>query len=211
MVRRHAHLIDCLLKWQIDLVAACCLLVLLLPVFLAIAILVAMDGGPIFYRHRRVGRGGRPFDCWKFRTMVLDADVCLAEYLRFHPEAMVEWQSELKLARDPRVTSVGAMLRKLSLDELPQLWNVVIGDMSLVGPRPVTESELRDKYGSRARLVTTVKPGLTGLWQISGRNDIDYAQRIAMDISYVNSRNLALDLIILARTPRIIFAGTGAR
>jgi exopolysaccharide production protein ExoY len=198
-------------KRDVDFVCAGFLLLLVLPLSLLIASLVAIDGGPVFYRHQRVGQNGEAFGCWKFRTMVMDAEQCLSEYLRFHPEARAQWQSEQKLTPDPRVTGIGGILRKFSLDELPQLWNVVIGDMSLVGPRPVTQGELTEKYGTHAMLVTSVKPGVTGLWQISGRNDTGYDRRIALDIRYICQGNLLLDLLILARTPRSVLSGTGAR
>jgi lipopolysaccharide/colanic/teichoic acid biosynthesis glycosyltransferase len=209
--RQFGPLLSDVLKRDLDFAGALCLLLLATPIGILIALLVAMDGGPVFYRHCRVGRNGQLFRCLKFRTMVMDAEECLSEYLRLHPESVNEWQGEQKLTRDPRVTGIGSMLRKLSLDELPQLWNVLVGEMSLVGPRPVTEGELREKYGSQANLVTSIKPGLTGLWQISGRNDTVYQQRVAMDVSYVRSRTLLLDLLILLRTPRRVLAGTGAR
>jgi lipopolysaccharide/colanic/teichoic acid biosynthesis glycosyltransferase len=195
----------------VDIIVASGLLLLIVPVGILIALLVAMDGGPVFYRHRRIGWHGKPFGCLKFRTMLPDAEVCLSEYLRFNPEFLAEWRGERKLARDPRVTGIGNLLRKFSLDEFPQLWNVLVGEMSLVGPRPVTEGELSEKYGAHANLITSVKPGLTGLWQVNGRNDTDYQQRIALDVAYVRSRTLLLDFQILLRTPRQILAATGAR
>lgn len=197
-------------KRGIDLVGAAVLCVVLAPVFLIVSLLVALDGGPVFYRHRRVGRFGVPFGCLKFRTMILGADQCLNEYLLYHPQAEHEWMCEQKLQFDPRITPIGRFLRRTSLDELPQLVNVLSGDMSLVGPRPVTEGELRH-YGAATADYLSVRPGITGLWQISGRNDVSYARRVALDQAYVATLSLWRDLVILFKTPAVVFSKRGAR
>jgi undecaprenyl-phosphate galactose phosphotransferase len=170
-----------------------------------------MDGGPAVFAHRRVGRGCRFFGCLKFRTMVVGAEEALSEYLALHPEAAEEWKREQKLGFDPRITGMGKLLRRTSLDELPQLVNVLRGEMSLVGPRPVTKAEIDEKYGAHARLCTSVRPGLTGLWQVSGRNDISYPERVALDIRYVTSQSLVEDVRILFRTAGVVLNRSGAR
>ncbi|WP_112662534.1 sugar transferase [Microvirga flavescens] len=197
-------------KRAFDIVSSALLLFLALPLFAVIALFVAMDGGPVFFAHKRIGRGGKVFGCLKFRTMILDAEGCLNEYLSHHPHAAIEWQREQKLNFDPRVTAIGRFLRSSSLDELPQLINVLLGDMSLVGPRPVTSSELTH-YGSSVEFYKSVRPGITGLWQVSGRNDVGYATRVALDERYVREWNLALDASILLRTPMVVLSRQGAR
>jgi Undecaprenyl-phosphate galactose phosphotransferase WbaP len=202
---------EAILKRGIDIVGAAVLLVLLAPVFAFVMLLVSMDGGPAIFAHQRVGRDGKPFGCLKFRTMVVGAEECLREYLALHPEEAEEWQREQKLAFDPRVTGIGRMLRRTSLDELPQLMNVLRGEMSLVGPRPVTQSEIEERYGRFAVVATSVRPGVTGLWQVSGRNDIDYERRVALDVRYVAEWSLAQDIRILFMTIRVVLDRSGAR
>ncbi|KAB0267737.1 sugar transferase [Microvirga brassicacearum] len=197
-------------KRVVDVIGASFLLILGIPVFLAVAALVAIDGGPVFFRHRRVGKKGRTFGCIKFRTMILGAEECLGEYLSYHPEAQMEWAKEQKLSFDPRVTAIGRFLRLSSLDELPQLINVIKGDMSLVGPRPVTQGELAH-YGFATSIYKSVRPGITGLWQVSGRNDVGYDTRVRLDEQYVKNWNLAADLQILLRTPAVVISRRGAR
>jgi exopolysaccharide production protein ExoY len=197
-------------KRAFDASAALFLLILAAPLFAVVALLASMDGGPVFFRHRRVGRGGVLFGCWKFRTMILDAEPCLEEYFLYHPNALDEWQREQKLAFDPRITPIGKFLRRSSLDELPQLLNVLVGEMSLVGPRPVTVEELRH-YGKAAPLYMSARPGITGLWQVSGRNDVGYAQRVALDEQYLQRGGALLDLLILYRTIGVVFSRRGAR
>lgn len=197
-------------KRAIDIFGSLVLLVLLAPVFALVALLVSMDGGPAIFTHRRVGRDGRPFGCLKFRTMVVGAEECLAEFLAFHPAAAAEWHSDQKLGFDPRITAVGKLLRRTSLDELPQLLNVLRGEMSLVGPRPVTEAELDERYGPYARLCISVKPGLTGLWQVSGRSHLDYRQRVALDVEYVTHWSFAEDIRILFKTTAVVLGRSGA-
>jgi exopolysaccharide production protein ExoY len=199
-----------LAKRGFDAVSASLLLCLSLPLLIIIAAIVPIDGGPVLYLHRRVGAGGRSFRCIKFRTMIPDAELCLDEYFSYHPQAEAEWVSERKLTFDPRVTAIGRLLRQSSLDELPQLINVIKGEMSLVGPRPVTLPELAN-YGSSAELYKSVRPGMTGLWQVSGRNDVSYATRVTLDEHYVRDWSLGLDIWILFQTPRVLFAKLGAR
>jgi lipopolysaccharide/colanic/teichoic acid biosynthesis glycosyltransferase len=177
----------------------------LLPVFAVVSILVLCDGGfPIIYRRRVVGLAGT-FDAFKFRTMVRNADSILAAA----PRLKAEFERNFKLKNDPRITRVGAVLRRYSLDELPQLVNVLRGQMSLVGPRMITEAEL-GKYGAQRRLVFSVKPGMTGYWQVRGRQSVSYEERVAMDAHYVTQWSLIMDLRILAATPRKVFKREGA-
>jgi len=169
---------------------------------LVLAGLVRMTSrGPAFYRHERVGRSGRPIGCLKLRTMVVDADARLAELLASDPALAEEFALTFKLKTDPRVTRIGRLLRRTSLDELPQLVNVLRGEMSLVGPRPITEEEMR-RYGQYMPIVLSARPGMTGLWQVSGRNDVSYATRVALDVQYAFGQSLGGDLTILARTVR---------
>ena len=199
-----------IIKRLIDVIGSLALLVLFSPLFLVVALMVSLDGGPVFYRHKRIGRDGKPFGCLKFRTMILGAEACLNEYLSYHPEQRREWEQDQKLAFDPRVTAISNVLRRLSLDELPQLVNVLVGEMSLVGPRPVTEGELKH-YGAAASAYLAVRPGLTGPWQASGRNDVSYATRVAMDEAYVRNFSLWNDIVILLRTPGVVLSKKGAR
>jgi len=187
-------------KRGFDVLAASLALVFLSPLFLMLMALVKFsDGGSIFYGHRRIGHNGKSFRCLKFRTMRPDGDRILQDYLKANPAAYEEWRATRKLQDDPRVTVVGSVLRKLSLDELPQLVNIVRGEMSMVGPRPVVEDEL-ELYDSAAVYYLRSRPGLTGLWQISGRNDVSYATRIAFDTQYVQNWSLLKDFSIVVRT-----------
>jgi exopolysaccharide production protein ExoY len=197
-------------KRAMDIAGAALLLLLTAPAFLVLALLVRMDGGRIFYAHERIGRGGQAFGCLKFRSMVVDADKRLAELLARDPAARAEWDATRKLKNDPRVTWVGRFLRASSLDELPQLINVLKGEMSLVGPRPVQASELAVFYGAAAQHYMQVRPGITGPWQVSGRNDTSYAQRVALDVAYVAKPSLLNDIRILLRTPIAVLARRGA-
>jgi lipopolysaccharide/colanic/teichoic acid biosynthesis glycosyltransferase len=193
-----------------DILGAGALLLLALPAFLVIAALVKLDGGKVFYAHERVGRGGRLFGCLKFRSMVVDSDQRLAVLLARDPAARAEWDATRKLKNDPRVTAIGRFLRASSLDELPQILNVLRGEMSLVGPRPVQASELAAFYGAAAQHYMMVRPGITGPWQISGRSDTSYAQRVALDVAYVTKPSLWTDVKILLRTPVAVLARRGA-
>lgn len=197
------------LKRLLDVIASALLLLLLLPVFTVIYALVRRDGGPLIFSHERIGRGGKKFGCMKFRTMVPNAEVVLEKLLATDAAARELWEREFKLKDDVRITSIGRFLRATSLDELPQLWNVLRGDMSLVGPRPIVERELQ-KYGVSAPVYLSATPGMTGLWQISGRNDVDYETRVNLDTSYVTNWSLLEDLRILLRTFDVVVRRVGA-
>ncbi|MEO3998803.1 sugar transferase [Mesorhizobium sp. CAU 1732] len=197
-------------KRGLDIVCAALGLLAISPLFLLLAGLVKFsDRGPVFYGHRRIGRGGRHFYCLKFRTMAVDSEKALANYLRDNPEAREEWEATRKLKHDPRVTRVGAVLRKLSLDELPQIINILLGDMSLVGPRPVVHDEL-ENYGNAAHHYLRTRPGLTGLWQISGRNDVSYDTRVKFDTQYVENWSLAQDIRIIVLTVPAVCLSRGS-
>ena len=196
-------------KRALDLALGLALIPFALPIIGLIAILVRRDdGGAPFFGHTRVGREGAEFRCWKIRTMVPDAETRLAEHLAADPKAAAEWEAEVKLTHDPRITRLGAFLRKTSLDELPQLWNVLKGDMSFVGPRPVPKKEL-EKYGAFKPSYLAVRPGITGLWQVSGRNEVSYAERVQLDVDYHRNHDLAMDLGILVRTAGVVLRPTG--
>ncbi|TPN89773.1 sugar transferase [Mesorhizobium sp. CU2] len=199
-----------LLKRSFDIFGSLAGLALLSPLFLMVALLVKLsDGGSIFYGHKRIGRGGRIFSCLKFRTMVQDGERVLNAYLAANPEAKAEWIATRKLKNDPRVTRVGQVLRKLSLDELPQILNILQGDMSLVGPRPVVRDEL-EIYGSAAVYYLKSRPGLTGLWQVSGRNDVSYDTRVAFDRHYVENWSLLQDIRIIFKTVPAVWMSRGS-
>jgi exopolysaccharide production protein ExoY len=199
------------LKRAFDLAGALGLIVALLPVLLLIALLVKADGGPALFAHERIGRGGRRFGCLKFRSMVVDSAERLEALLAADPEARAQWEATRKLKRDPRVTTIGRFLRASSLDELPQLINVLRGEMSLVGPRPVQAAELAAHYGPVAAAhYASVRPGMTGLWQVSGRNNTSYAERVALDLRYLANPTLLGDLRILLRTPFAVLGRRGA-
>jgi Undecaprenyl-phosphate galactose phosphotransferase WbaP len=208
--QRLFHLRSALTKRAMDCAASALLLVLLAPVFALIAIAVKLTSkGPVLYGHLRQGRHGRLFRALKFRTMVVGADRVLADYLCSHTECLPEWQRTQKLKNDPRITKVGKWLRRSSLDELPQLINVLIGEMSLVGPRPIVADEIA-KYGRVYGLYTRVLPGITGLWQVSGRNNTTYEERVAYDEHYVHNWSVWLDLFILVRTIGTVISAEGA-
>jgi Undecaprenyl-phosphate galactose phosphotransferase WbaP len=182
----------------------------LLPFLILIGLAVKLDSrGPALYGHRRLGQGGAPFKAWKFRSMVKDADQKLERYLSEHPEARREWEETRKLKDDPRVTRVGRFLRRTSLDEFPQIINVLKGEMSLVGPRPIVEAEIV-KYGDAYERFSRMTPGMTGLWQVSGRSDTGYGERVALDCYYSQSWSVWLDLFILSKTIGVVFHGRGA-
>lgn len=197
-------------KTLLDVSATLTLGTLLLPLILAIAIVVSIDSpGPIFYGQYRLGQGAHPFKAWKFRSMVMNADEVLSDYLDNHPEQRAIWERDHKLKDDPRVTRVGRFLRRTSLDELPQLWNVLRGEMSLVGPRPIVDKEIW-RYAEKFELYTRVLPGITGLWQVSGRNDVSYDERVNLDAYYVRNWSVWLDIHILLRTLWVVLIGDGA-
>lgn len=200
-----------LLKRTMDLTLIVVAAPLLLPIFAVISVLVKwFSPGPIFYGHERIGRDWKKFKAWKFRSMIPNADAVLQTYLEEHPELREEWERDHKLKNDPRIIpGIGAVIRQLSLDELPQLWNVVRGEMSLVGPRPIVDAEI-DKYRDTFPLYLKVTPGITGLWQISGRNNTTYEERITLDAYYVRNWSPWLDSYILARTVKTVLLREGA-
>jgi lipopolysaccharide/colanic/teichoic acid biosynthesis glycosyltransferase len=186
------------------------ILVLLIPLITIICIAIWLqDGGPILFGHQRIGQGGRSFTCLKFRTMAKDAEARLAALLADDPDARAEWALDFKLRRDPRVTPLGDLLRRSSLDELPQLLNVIRGEMSLVGPRPIVLAET-PRYGWRIRQYSAVKPGITGLWQVSGRSDVSYRRRVAMDCLYVRRKTVLLDCWLLVLTVPAVLLRRGS-
>lgn len=197
-----------MIKRLVDCVLAVIALIMLSPIFALFWLLVAMDGGPVIYRHTRIGKDGKLFACYKFRTMIVGAHDLFDEFLALHPAASTEWQEAQKLDLDPRITSIGGFLRRTSLDELPQLLNIISGEMSLVGPRPVTQTELQ-RYGQHAAAYLSVVPGLTGLWQVSGRNRLTYDERVRLDMHYIAHRSLWLDFWILYRTVGVLIRGDG--
>ncbi|NNU79060.1 sugar transferase [Halovulum dunhuangense] len=196
------------LKRLLDLCIALALLPLALPLVALAAACIAAGGGAPFYGHVRIGRGGRAFRCWKLRTMRVDGDAILARHLAADPAARAEWQSTRKLRHDPRVTPLGHLFRVTSIDELPQLLNVLRGEMSLVGPRPVTGAELA-RYGRDAEAYLALLPGITGAWQVAGRNALTLTQRIAHDADYARRISFRTDLAILVRTGRAVLGGGG--
>ena len=202
--------VDQSLTFLMHIVVAIFALMFFAPLMCLVAIAVyVQDGGPILFAHRRIGQNGRTFHCLKFRSMAVDAQERLASLLAEDPAARAEWECDHKLRNDPRITPLGAFLRKTSLDELPQLFNVLCGDMSLVGPRPIVEAEVA-RYGHRFRDYCAVKPGITGLWQVSGRNDTSYRTRVALDSVYARRRNLRLDVYILAATLPAVLTRRGS-
>lgn len=201
--------LDAAYTW-LNQLTALVLLLLILPLLLLIAFRIwRVDGAPLTFAHYRVGQRGRLFRCFKFRSMVRNSEEVLARLLLSDDAARAEWERDQKLRNDPRVTPIGSLMRKTSLDELPQLFNVLRGEMHLVGPRPVTVGELR-RYGPRKRHYLSVKPGLTGLWQVSGRNNTTYDERVEFDSQYVERRNPVLDTWILIRTVKVLLTGDGA-
>lgn len=199
-----------LIKRLLDIAVALLLLLPAIPFAVLIALAIVLDSpGPVFFAHTRIGKGNRTFRLWKFRTMVSDADEVLEKYLREKPALRREWEKTHKLKLDPRVTRVGRLLRRSSLDELPQVISVLRGEMSMVGPRPIVADEI-PKYGSVFELYLQVRPGLTGLWQASGRTDTSYGARTALDLKYLRERTLWLDLKVLLKTIRVVLLGHGA-
>lgn len=199
------------LQLRLDQFAALLLLLLFAPLMAVIALLVwRRDGAPVLFGHYRIGQHGRPFRCLKFRSMYLDSEAMLRELLERDPAARAEWERDHKLSDDPRITPIGHFLRRTSLDELPQLFNVLRGEMSLVGPRPITLAEL-PRYGQVRWHYLSVRPGMTGLWQVSGRNDTTYDERVELDREFVEQHSLRLRLSILLRTLRVVIRGSGAR
>ena len=198
------------LKRLFDIFVALSAVVMLAPLFILVAVAVKIvSPGPVLYAHQRVGYNNRPFRCWKFRSMVVDGDTVLANYLAANPAEREEWKRSRKLRNDPRVTRLGAVLRSSSVDELPQIINVLMGDMSIVGPRPVVKDEL-DMYGDAATHYLRTRPGITGLWQVSGRSDTSYDQRISFDTQYVKNWSMASDVSIIVRTIPAVLSSKGS-
>jgi Undecaprenyl-phosphate galactose phosphotransferase WbaP len=194
----------------LDVFVAGVALLFFAPLMLLVGVLVKLDSpGPVLFRHKRIGKDGRQFYCVKFRSMASDSDERLRRLLDSDAEAREEWEATHKLKNDPRITRLGAFLRKSSLDELPQLWNILANQMALVGPRPIVSSEVVH-YGDHFAEYCAVKPGLTGLWQVSGRNDTSYAERVALDVRYVRDRSVFFDLRILAATMPAVLLRRGS-
>lgn len=191
-------------KRSFDIFFSISVLLCCFPLYLIVGLFIYISSpGPIFYTQERVGKNFQRFKCLKFRSMVINADQVLAELLAHNPEKRKEFEETFKLKNDPRITWIGKILRVTSLDELPQFWNVLIGDMSVVGPRPLVPDEVH-KYGNKMGRVLSVKPGITGLWQVSGRNDIPYSQRVLIDVYYVNHNNPLLDIWIMLKTVGVV-------
>lgn len=198
------------LKRFMDVAGAAFFLLLFTPLLVAVAAGVRLSSrGPILYAQRRVGKDGRSFNFYKFRSMAANSEQVLADFLDSNPIEKESWHRYQKIANDPRITRFGRFIRKTSLDELPQFWNVLKGDMSLVGPRPCLASQ-QYLYGSKWRRYCEMRPGLTGLWQVSGRNKLTYEQRVALDVEYLDSWSILLDIWILAKTVRVVITGHGS-
>ncbi len=194
----------------LDISVSSILILALAPLLLLVALLIYVtDPGPVIFGHVRIGRGGQSFRCLKFRSMVTDAQERLTALLESDPEARAEWQRDHKLKNDPRITGIGSFLRQSSLDELPQLFNVLSGEMSLVGPRPIVIDEVV-RYRRYFDRYCAVRPGITGLWQVSGRNDVTYRRRVAMDVAYVRAQSFRLNLAILLMTVPSVLASQGS-
>lgn len=194
----------------LDLVVATCALIALAPLLVLAALAVAMERrGPIFFAHKRIGREGRQFDVYKFRSMAVDGERLLQEHLAADPQARAEWEADHKLREDPRITHLGKLLRSSSIDELPQLFNVLRGDMSIVGPRPIVVEEV-SRYGEFFAAYCSVRPGITGIWQVSGRNNISYQRRVDMDALYARRKSVFLDLRIMFMTVPAVLMRRGS-
>jgi len=194
------------LKRAFDVFFSLAVLVLTAPLFLIIYLLIRTTSkGRAIYYQERIGRAGIPFRCYKFRSMYSDAESRLQDILKNDPQKHEEWERNHKLRNDPRITQIGKFIRRSSLDEFPQFWNVLKGDLSVVGPRPVVSEEIVKHFGKKAEKILSIRPGLTGLWQVSGRSDISYAARVALDEKYVDERSFALDLkLIMLTIPRML-------
>lgn len=198
-----------IVKRVFDVVFSALSMLILSPLLLFLTVYIFLKDGSPFYAHRRIGQNGKSFDCWKFRTMKQDSNDLLEALLETDSVAMFEWSETRKLKNDPRITSIGKTLRQTSLDELPQLWNVLRGDMSMVGPRPIVEDEVRH-YGDRFEYYKAILPGITGLWQVSGRNDIEYSERVNLDVWYVRNWSIWTDIVIILSTIPVLFGKKGA-
>lgn len=185
--------------------------ILISPLLIYIAYRIKKDDpGPIIFAHTRIGKNGKEFPCYKFRSMIVNSKEILEKHLAENPAAREEWEKTYKLKNDPRITPIGNTLRRTSLDELPQIFNVLKGEMSLVGPRPVIQEELDKYYGDTVELYKSVRPGITGLWQVSGRSDLDYEERVALDAYYIKNRSFWGDIVILWKTVAVVLLKKGA-
>ena len=194
----------------LDIMIAAVALLVFAPLLTVVIIAICVsDPGPIFFAHKRLGQNGKVFGCLKFRSMVVDAQQRLERLLTINPAARAEWERDHKLRDDPRITSIGSFLRRSSLDELPQLWNVLVGDMSIVGPRPIVSDE-RVRYGRYYDEYCAVRPGITGLWQVSGRNDVSYRRRVACDVVYTRRKSLRIDFYIMMMTVPAVLKTKGS-
>ncbi|MBE1187843.1 undecaprenyl-phosphate galactose phosphotransferase WbaP, partial [Escherichia coli] len=198
-----------IIKRLFDIVGSISIIIILSPALIYISRKVKKDGGPSIYGHERIGKGGKPFKCLKFRSMVINSKEVLDRLLENDPEAKKEWDATFKLKNDPRITKIGAFLRRTSLDELPQLFNVLKGEMSLVGPRPIISAEL-GRYNEEVDYYLLSKPGMTGLWQVSGRSDVDYETRVYLDAWYVKNWSMWNDIAILFKTISVVLKKDGA-
>jgi len=207
---RHSSL-ERVIKRSIDIAASLTFFMMFGWIYLVLWLCVLVTTGrPAIYRHARVGLDGKEFDCLKFRSMIVNSAEVLQQYLDENTEARAEWEKDFKLRNDPRITKFGKFIRKTSLDELPQFWNVLRGDMSLVGPRPVVVKELKKYYGAEAAYYSSVKPGITGPWQVGGRNDLDYEERIKLDVQYAKSWSVVGDIKIMIKTVMVVLARRGS-
>lgn len=197
------------LKRLIDVVSALLALILFSPLFIFLILLVSLDGGPPFFKQLRLGHQGQIFTMWKFRSMVVDAETHLEMMLKNDETLREHWGVWRKFKSDPRTTILGKWLRRSSLDELPQLWNVLVGDMSLVGPRPILPGEV-ELWRGDVIMYQSVRPGITGLWQVSGRSKLSYEERILLDLEYIRNRSWWLDTLIMLKTIRVVFLSIGA-
>lgn len=199
------------LKYFIDRIISFSVIIIGLPLIVAVAIFIKIYSpkGTVFYGHKRIGRDGKYFTCWKFRTMVPNADEILSVYLNDHEELRKEYEEFYKLKKDPRIIPVvGKFLRKTSLDEFPQFFNVLMGDMSVIGPRPIVDDE-KERYGKYFEKLVSIKPGISGLWQIAGRSDISYQDRVMLDMKYIDTISLKQDIIIVLKTVKVILDRKG--
>ncbi|WP_193335583.1 sugar transferase [Devosia beringensis] len=198
-------------KRAFDIMVASAILLFALPTMFFIAVVMfSTDRGPILFSHERIGRNGKRFKCLKFRSMIVNSQEALRQHLEAKPQARAEWEATQKLRDDPRITPLGRFLRSTSLDELPQLINVIRGEMSLVGPRPIVQDEVV-RYAEQIEHYAAVRPGITGLWQVSGRSDVDYDQRVELDTLYVRQQSFLGDMVILVKTVKVVVMRTGSR
>lgn len=198
------------LKRILDIALAVTGIAVLWPLMLMVAMAIRYtDPGPAIFGHERIGLNGRRFKCLKFRSMIINSDAALRNLLERDPAAAAEWAQSQKLRNDPRVTRLGKILRETSLDELPQLWNVLKGDMSIVGPRPIVSAEVR-RYGNSFKAYAATKPGITGLWQVTGRSDCSYEERVSLDVAYVENWSILRDIWIIAKTVVVVFGRKGS-